>query len=274
VHIADNLPGSPDTLFTVLSFDTARNLFVTWTLQPDRRRPRPATDLCQCGQRSQRMEKLERSRPSQFFAFHGERFPLDESGWPGPVPMSFWYGSNLSVDPSSQKGQSWDVFMSQVVYPISTTGAATGAGPSVAQVRVTPHPMHYNDICLAGSGCIASQGNRNLADFFAVTIDHTGAAEIRLRRYFQRSGAARVHAHRQPDRGPRCAGVITLLGILGPGPICTNVSGPSTRPTIGITGNSATRSFCDWRHERARHVHPEQLHQPIGNTLTVTTRIV
>jgi len=38
--------------------------------------------------------------------------------------------------------------------------------------------MHYNDICLAGSGCIASQGNRNLADFFAVTIDHTGAAEI------------------------------------------------------------------------------------------------
>src|SRR3989454_6695820 len=32
IHIADNLPNSPDTLFTVLSMDTARNLFVTWAI--------------------------------------------------------------------------------------------------------------------------------------------------------------------------------------------------------------------------------------------------
>src|SRR6266446_2239336 len=32
IHIADNLPNSPDTLFTVLSMDTARNLFVAWAL--------------------------------------------------------------------------------------------------------------------------------------------------------------------------------------------------------------------------------------------------
>src|SRR5437588_11663974 len=32
IHIADNLPGSPDTLFTVASMDRARNLFVAWSL--------------------------------------------------------------------------------------------------------------------------------------------------------------------------------------------------------------------------------------------------
>src|SRR5437763_9696711 len=40
IHIADGLPGSPDVLFTVLSMDSARNLFVTWAIDsstPSRR---------------------------------------------------------------------------------------------------------------------------------------------------------------------------------------------------------------------------------------------
>src|SRR5437588_9568192 len=32
IHIADNLPGSPDTLFSVASIDSARNLVVTWAV--------------------------------------------------------------------------------------------------------------------------------------------------------------------------------------------------------------------------------------------------
>src|SRR5256886_10505806 len=32
IHVADNLPDSPDVLFTVASMDTARNLFVAWVL--------------------------------------------------------------------------------------------------------------------------------------------------------------------------------------------------------------------------------------------------
>ena len=38
--------------------------------------------------------------------------------------------------------------------------------------------MDLEDVCLSGTGCITSQGNRNLADFFAITMDNTGAAEI------------------------------------------------------------------------------------------------
>jgi hypothetical protein len=89
-----------------------------------------------------------------------------------------WYGSNKLVDPSSQSGQAWNVFMNQVVFPVDRSGAVTGRPPTKTLVKVSPHPNHYNDICLQGTGCITSQGNRNLADFFSLTIDRTGAAEV------------------------------------------------------------------------------------------------
>src|SRR5919197_3805554 len=102
-------------------------------------------------------------------------FPWIKAGGAGRADV-VWYGSNTTADPSTKAGQAWDVYMGQVVYP-TKKGVPVGS-PSVNQVKVTPHPMHYEDICLAGSDCIQSQGNRNLADFFVVTIDRTGAAEI------------------------------------------------------------------------------------------------
>src|SRR5438128_9880541 len=104
-------------------------------------------------------------------------FPWIKAGGPGRAD-AVWYGSNKNVDPSSQSGQAWNVFMSQVVYPTDPSGGVTGAAPSVRLVKVSPHPMHYDDICLQGTGCITSQGNRNLADFFVITIDARGAAQI------------------------------------------------------------------------------------------------
>jgi hypothetical protein len=82
------------------------------------------------------------------------------------------------VDPSSKNHQAWNVFMNQVVFPVNSSGAITGQAPMKTLVKVSPHPVHYNDICLQGSGCVTSQGNRNLADFFTVTINHAGGAEI------------------------------------------------------------------------------------------------
>ena len=35
IHIADGLPASPEVLFTVLSMDTGRNLFITYSLSAD-----------------------------------------------------------------------------------------------------------------------------------------------------------------------------------------------------------------------------------------------
>src|SRR5439155_25257739 len=96
-------------------------------------------------------------------------FPWVKGGGAGRADV-VWYGSNLQVDPSAQAGEAWDVFMAQAVYPVDSSGGVTGAAPAVTQVKVTPHPMHYNDICLTGTGCITQQGNRNQADCIVVTI--------------------------------------------------------------------------------------------------------
>jgi DNA-binding transcriptional MerR regulator len=184
--------------------------------------------------------------------------------------------ADMTVDPSSQSGQSWDVFMAQAVFPTESTGAVNGAAPKVTQVKVTPHPMHYNDICRAGSGCIQQQGNRNLADFFVVTIDHTGAAEV----VYDDTSNGLVQPGFTPTGNQTVdhagAGVITVARqSSGPGLFGTNVSGPSNAPTTGITDNfgDALYPVIGGTNVPGRDILSNSISLS-GNTLNVTTRIV
>jgi hypothetical protein len=118
------------------------------------------------------------------------------------------------------------------VYLDVITNAAS-ATPTIRQVKATPHPMHYGTICLAGTGCIASQGNRNLADFFEVGIDpKTGGIVIA---YDDTSNELVQHVASGPGVPPpidgtgdhRGAPVVTMLKQNGgPGLFGTSVSGP------------------------------------------------
>src|SRR5881409_167431 len=129
--------------------------------------------------------------------------------------------------------------MSQLVYPTKATGGLTGAAPSTRLVKVSPHPMHYDDICLQGSGCITSQGNRNLADFFQVNIDRTGAAEV----VYDDTSNGLVQPGFTPNDQQLVdhagAGVVTIarqssgMGLFG-----TPVSGPTSAPVSGMADPS------------------------------------
>jgi hypothetical protein len=165
-------------------------------------------------------------------------FPWIKAGGPGRAD-AVWYGQNLNVDPSSQSGQSWNVFMAQVVYPTTPGGAVTGQPPSVRLVKASPHPNHYSDVCLLGTGCITTQGNRNLADFFAVTIDASGAAQIvydDTSNGLAQPGFTPANAQLVDHAG---AGVITIAQQTnGPGLFGTNISGPSNSPSSGLSDPS------------------------------------
>jgi len=96
--------------------------------------------------------------------------------------------------------------------------------------------MHYNDICLQGTGCIESQGNRNLADFFAITIDARGAAQI----VYDDTSNGLVQPGFTPGDQQLVdhagAGVITIARqSAGPGLFGTNISGPSNSPVTGLS---------------------------------------
>src|SRR5437588_11458065 len=129
--------------------------------------------------------------------------------------------------------------MIQLVFPVDSTGAITGQRPSIALVKVSPHPMNYNDLCLQGTGCISSQGNRNLADFFTVTIDKSGAAEI----VYDDTSNGLAQPGFTPTGNQTVdhagAAVVTVARqSSGPGLYGTAVSGLSNAPTSGITDPS------------------------------------
>lgn len=235
VHIAD-ATGSPDTLFSVLSMDSARNLFVAYAVSnnnPALRQVFVSAASAASGWTAW-TPPVQVSDGSTSMGDATNVFPWIKAGGPGRAD-AVWYGSNLQVDPSSHNNQAWNVFMSQVVFPTDSTGAITGAAPNVQLVKVTPHPMHYDDICLQGSGCITSQGNRNLADFFVVNVDRSGAAEIvyddTSNKLVQSPNTCSVQV------ADHCgAGVITVVRqSSGMGLFGSKVSGPTNAPISGLS---------------------------------------
>src|SRR5256886_381491 len=147
-HIADPPTGSPDTLFSVLSMDSARTLEVVWTVSPANNDPPLRQTFVSASSAASGWTvwtaPVQVSDGSTATGDATNVFPWVKAGGPGRAD-AVWYGSNLQVDPSSHNNQAWNVFMSQVVFPTSASGAVTGAAPSRQLVKVTPHPMHFDD---------------------------------------------------------------------------------------------------------------------------------
>jgi hypothetical protein len=185
----NNMPGHPvpndggDVAnFTVSSMDSGRNLWVAWVgkaADPSKRQTyvavTPPGQNCWC----EFSAPIAVSKPPSMAGI----FPWIQAGGPGRADV-VWYGSDKTADPSTNVGQKWDVYMSQVVWPLRVQTADVDPADTTHvtkdQVKVTPHPMKFGDVCLQGTGCALSvpPGNRNLADFFEVRVDNTGAAMI------------------------------------------------------------------------------------------------
>ena len=279
IHVADNLPDSPDVLFSAASIDSARNLFVAWTLDAGSSNPgQRQTYVSAASAASGWTNWTSPVRVSDASSATGDAvnvFPWIKAGGPGRAD-AVWYGSDKNIDPSTNAGQKWNVFMSQLVFPTNASGGITGASPSATLVKVTPHPMHYDSICLAGTGCIASQGNRNLADFFVVNIDSSGAAEI----VYPDTSNGLIQPGFAPDNQQLVdhsgAGVVTVarqssgLGLYG-----KPVSGPSHAPVNGINDASGDARYpvIGGVNVPGMDVVGTQLSLS-GGTLTVTTKVV
>ena len=283
IHIADNLKWPPDTLFSVLSMDSARNLVVVWNLgdsaknvPPEDRQVFVSAASAANGWTSW-TPKVQVSDGLTSTGDYANVFPWIKAGGPGRAD-AVWYGQDLPVDPSSHSGQKWNVFMSQVVFPVNSAGGITGVAPTQTLTRVTPHPMHYGDVCLLGTGCITAQGNRNLADFFAITIDRSGAAEI----VYDDTSNGLVQKPDDcslPEVADHCgAGVVTIarqssgIGLFG-----TAVSGPSNAPVAGLGDPAGDALFpvIGGTNVRGMDILSNQLHlSSDGATLQVMTRVV
>src|SRR5437879_5714571 len=105
IHIADNLSGSPSTLFTVLSMDSARSLFITWALSPNSGSPALRQVFVSASSAASGWTNwstpVQMSDGSTVTGDAVNVFPWIKAGGAGRAD-AVWYGSNLSADPSSQ----------------------------------------------------------------------------------------------------------------------------------------------------------------------------
>jgi hypothetical protein len=168
-----SLGGDPNTLFPGFTEDKARNLYVAWVGGTDYQvyysYAKPLANGRDWGAWS---APIKINRPPSAVNL----MPWIAGGGNGILDVA-WYGTDMplaqlgSQGPSAQKNEAWWTWFAQV-------DRATSKKPHIVQSVASQHPMHYNDICMLGTGCITATGNRNIADFFEVVIDNQGRARI------------------------------------------------------------------------------------------------
>jgi hypothetical protein len=133
-------------------------------------------------------------------------FPWMVAGDPGQVDLVYYKantGLNSNVafvdasgnpcpDPNSDCGGSpnsavWNTYFAQSQNALNT-------GANFKSVQITDHPNHLGQICTLGLAC---SGNRNLADFISVDLDHLGAANVVWTDDNNSNGDSRIKFSRQ-----------------------------------------------------------------------------
>ena len=218
--------------FQPLSMDAGRNLWVSWTAGGKTYVSVSPPHNDQWDQWSPAVQ-VSQQLPGDVV----DVFPWIKAGGAGRADI-VWYGMDKTGDPSIANNQSWNVYMSQLTLATNPDGSVQVGTPTINPAKVSPHPMHYNDVCLSGTGCITNSppGNRNLADFFQVNIDSTGAAEIVY--------ADTSNGLSQPGFEPNNTQLVDHPGAPlvtlarqngGPGLKGGSASGPSSAPVSGIS---------------------------------------
>jgi hypothetical protein len=179
VKIAD-LPSGADVgaLFPVIGEDAARNVYVAWVASDQSTTAKASPGIWQMyySYATAASAWKDWSAPKQI-----SKPPANTNIMPWMVAGSegraavVWYGTkDATHNPSTDDvHQAWYLYLSYLTN-------ANSATPTIKQMKVTRHPMHYGSICLGGTGCIAQNppGNRNLADFFEVQVDPRSGALI------------------------------------------------------------------------------------------------
>ena len=165
--------GDPNTLFPGFAEDSARNLYVVWVGGKDYQvyysYAKPTKNGRDWGAWS---APVKINRPPSAV----QLMPWVAAGRNGIIDV-VWYGTDKTLaqlgskGPSAKANQQWWTWFAQIDH-------ANSRRPHIVQSVASQHPMHYNDICMLGTGCITATGNRNIADFFEVTIDNQGRARI------------------------------------------------------------------------------------------------
>jgi len=109
---------------------------------------------------------------------------------------------------------------------------ASGLAPTIAQQRFTAKPMHYGQVCNAGTTCAVSGGDRTMADYFDVNFDQSGAL-----RFVYNDTTSQYHGAHLFE--------IRQLSGKAPGSPMADPAGDAQWPHYGPTGAGPTMPQLD-----------------------------
>ena len=167
-------PGGGDTgeLFPILTTDKAGNVYVAWVDTVDHQ---VYYTYSKDGAKTWGPVRQVNGKPS-----NSNIFPWAIGGSNGTLVVA-WLGNTSKIGPNEQP--SWfNDRKAATAYPwhgyVSVIRNATSATPTFNQARFTHKPMHYGQVCNAGTLCLATGGDRTMADYFGMNLDAKGAIRI------------------------------------------------------------------------------------------------
>lgn len=169
----------PTSLFPILTADSAGTLYMVWVqgdgFASDLDAAPPATSWhVYYSYSTDKPDHKVWSKPiriDQGIESAVTVFTWAAAGDPGKLAVT-WLATPTREHPSKLTADKrWFPYMA-----VSTNAAS--AHPTFQQSRVGVNPMHLGDICLQGTICVASNGNRSLADFISIDIAPNGAAAM------------------------------------------------------------------------------------------------
>lgn len=224
-------------IFPTISLDRAGNIYVAW-----------AGDTSSSASNRVYEIHAKASDPSSWSApfqvaepqSHSNVFPWISAGREGVLDMT-WYEGRLvgsgSACPTNQTGTPndsngvnnncfnvWHVEFAQI----------TNANTSSPVLRRSPASsvMHRGSICEQGLACTTGGGDRTLLDFFSMSLDPAGGANIAYASDVQSPGTAQIEYTRQ------CTGASAILVGVSLNRACGALVPPApTGPTSVCSGN-------------------------------------
>lgn len=162
--------------FAVLAIDRAGGLYAVWSQAPvdGNGTITGPSHIYYSYSKDEGAHWLAEQRVDAGISTNIDLFPWVVAGKPGAIDV-VWYGTTKSSAVSSYDSGSqttdWYPYMTQ-----SLNATSLGARFSTP-VKVAQHANHNGGICTMGIGC-ATGGDRSLADFFQVSLNKKGGADV------------------------------------------------------------------------------------------------
>ena len=176
-YVVHNIPGANAVRsFTKLQIDTAGNLYATWTDSSDQKTYLATSKAADPANLVAPASKWSTPIVISPGALRVTIFPDVVAGSPGRMAVAYYGTTAQAATPDDVKpgDGGWLPYVSTSLNALCQWDATPCAAPTFAISKVAHRVNQDDNICTSGTACAATMGNRNLADYFDLSLDSEG----------------------------------------------------------------------------------------------------